>query len=128
MRYEAMRMLQFLFSLALIVGAFAVGVLAGWYRWAPRGTKPTREAEEPDRAPAGDREWREAPNAPRSTLFSPEGAPWPSDRGPLGVPARSPRTVVLPADVAIDLRERARTVRGELGAGQVPVVADDPSQ
>ena len=124
MRYEAMQLLQFLFTLALIVGAFAVGVLAGWYRWAPRTSRVTRDVDEIDR-PVAEPAWQDAPSAPRSTLFSPEGEPWPSDRLPLGGPVRSPRTVVLPADVAIDLRERARVVRGELGAGHSPLAADD---
>lgn len=125
MRYEAMRLLQFLFSLALIVGAFAVGVLAGWYRWAPRSTRPTREVDEPAARAPGERPWQEAPNPARSTLFSPEGEVWPSDRLPRTVSARSPRTVVLPADIALDLRERPRPMQGELGTGQVPVVVDD---
>lgn len=124
MRYEAMQLLQFLFTLALIVGAFAVGLLAGWYRWAPRTSRPVRDVDDIDR-PVAESTWPDAPSSPRSTLFSPEGEPWPSDQLSVGGAGRSPRTIVLPADVTVDLRDRPRIVRGELGAGHVAVAADD---
>jgi hypothetical protein len=37
MRYEAMRLMQFVFSLSLILLAFLAGLLVGWRRWRPRG-------------------------------------------------------------------------------------------
>ncbi len=68
MRYEAVQFLQFMFSLSLILAAFAGGVYVGWRRWG----RPAR------------RERREVPGAfdgaadagpstpPRPDLFAPE--------------------------------------------------------
>jgi hypothetical protein len=34
MGYESMRLLQLVFSLLLVVGAFSAGLMLGWHRWA----------------------------------------------------------------------------------------------
>jgi hypothetical protein len=109
-RYEAMRLLQFLFSLTLIVGAFAAGVLAGWYRWAPRRTSDTR-----DDAPATDvpspSSGLEASGGP---LFSPDAAGWGSSPTTGGA---TPGTVLTSHTRA---RAAAPVARGELPRASVP--------
>ncbi len=112
MRYEAMRLLQFLFSLTLIVGAFAAGVLAGWYRWAPRTGRPDAEAAD-DPAPTADASDHHqhddvVAEPARSPLFSPEGEGW----GDRWEPVTRVRSVVLSTDNAT--RRRPLRSRGEL--------------
>ncbi len=71
MRYEVMRLLQFVFSLALMFAAFMGGMFVGWRRWGrSRPADLADAADEPslDR-PAQD--WPTEP-APRRDLFAPE--------------------------------------------------------
>ncbi|MHB1140058.1 MAG: hypothetical protein ACYC2O_13965, partial [Microthrixaceae bacterium] len=90
MRYEAMRLLQFLFSLTLIVGAFAAGVLAGWYRWAPRRGRPDDDGSLDQDAAAGATSGAGAgPGAGGPGAGGPGGQPS-SDRGRAAEPGRSP--------------------------------------
>ncbi len=63
-RYEVLRLIQFLFSLGLILAAFAGGLSLGWWRWGRSRRVPTGTAPGP--APAPDAA------APRQDLFAPE--------------------------------------------------------
>ncbi len=115
MRYEAMRLLQFLFSLTLIVGAFAAGVLAGWWRWAPRRGRSEEDTPEEDPTTPAAADGPATAEAPRAgdvgPLFSPEGRGW----GGRSSSVPRSRTVVLPAGA--DPRRRGALARGELPRG-----------
>ena len=74
MRYEVMRLLQFVFSLSLIFAAFLGGMFVGWRRWGrPR---PVDHSVANDEGASSDGSAAEA--APgRRDLFAPElGATW----------------------------------------------------
>lgn len=71
MRYEVMRLLQFVFSLALMFAAFMGGMFVGWRRWGrPR---PADLADTGDEPPS-NRSATDWPteSAPRRDLFAPE--------------------------------------------------------
>lgn len=119
MRYEVMRLMQFLFSLSLIVLAFGVGVFAGWYRWGPRSTPRRPEPGQAERARIDHTQWNDpgaraaSTGSARSTLFSPVGEAWPRQHAPVdGGPV-----VLLGADEIVDLRRGHPSVRGELVSG-----------
>lgn len=59
MRYQLIQLMQLLFALSLIFGAFAGGIAVGWLRWGRGGVVP----------PPGE---GERPTGP-VTLFCPEG-------------------------------------------------------
>ncbi|HLU43155.1 MAG TPA: hypothetical protein VKZ55_12185 [Microthrixaceae bacterium] len=68
MRYEVVQLLQFVFSLSLIVLAFVAGMFVGWRRWGrtPAPQRPeslTAFDESDDPRPA---------SPPRPDLFAPE--------------------------------------------------------
>lgn len=65
MRYEVMRLMQLLFSLTVMFGAFAAGLVIGWLRWGRR----VPEAADPVQADAL------VPRLVKPDLFSPVGAP-----------------------------------------------------
>ncbi|MFZ4517873.1 MAG: hypothetical protein ACOYOP_05770 [Microthrixaceae bacterium] len=94
MRYELMRLLQLVFSLSLMFGAFAAGLAAGWYRWGRTGT------------PAGD----EVASHSGPTLFSADpGFAAAAAEAPAGPPVAvpvPPRPVLVAPEV--DLREAPR--------------------
>ena len=64
LRYEVLRLIQFLFSLGLILAAFAGGLSLGWWRWGRIRRVPTGTAPGPATAPDAA--------APRQDLFAPE--------------------------------------------------------
>lgn len=120
MPYEAMQMLQFLFSLVLVVAAFGAGVFAGWYRWAPKRPR----SGEPDQVDDADQlidltSSGHAAPPPRPSLFSAQvvgrAAPMPPE--PPELEPGWPRTVVVGSDEAIPRRELGPPVRGALGSG-----------
>lgn len=65
MRYEVMRLLQFVFSLALMFAAFMGGMFVGWRRW---GRARPADLADSVKEPAGD----QSDPAPRRDLFAPE--------------------------------------------------------
>ncbi len=71
MRYEVIRMAQFLFSLALIAGAFASGLFLGWYCWGPRRSGQSGPGGPAETAP--ERDWLSSTQDGRGGLFSPDG-------------------------------------------------------
>jgi hypothetical protein len=73
LRYEVIRMAQFLFSLALIFGAFASGLLLGWYCWGPRRSANHQGMSGADDVSGDEREWAGSTQNGRGRLFSPEG-------------------------------------------------------
>ena len=66
MRYEVMRLLQFVFSLALMFAAFMGGMFVGWRRWGrarPADLADTAQERAADQPPDP---------GPRRDLFAPE--------------------------------------------------------
>lgn|GEM_PF-1306138 len=63
MRYQVFQIVQFLFSLALIAGAFVSGLLVGWYFWGPRKSV----------AAVAEKDWVANGHEGRGHLFSPDG-------------------------------------------------------
>jgi len=142
MRYEVMRLMQFLFSLSLIVVAFAGGVFAGWYRWAPRSRKRGSEPRQSDRRDGDSTEWSDTERwsdtgertdtggAARSTLFSPVGEIRPRH----GVTVACGPVQLLSADEIVDLRGGHPSGKPELEAGSItslgvgPVDGSDSAQ
>lgn len=80
MRYEAMRLLQFMFSLCLILGAFLGGLYVGWRRWGRPGpadhSAPDRAARRDSAAEYGAE--LHTTGAHRRDLFAPETGTEPS--------------------------------------------------
>lgn len=111
MRYEVMRLLQFVFSLSLIVGAFAGGLYVGWRRWGANriaerdriATRPVPKHLDDVDAPAPD-------SRRRPDLFAPELATTVvdlrSDVAPITRQLIGPRTHIAPREIApaIELR------------------------
>lgn len=103
MRYEVMRLLQFVFSLALMFAAFMGGMFVGWRRWGR-----ARPADLAEAASEGSAD-RVSEPATRRDLFAPElDLAWGPERvdlrvgsapGRLGLPA-------APADDALTSRMR----------------------
>ena len=66
MRYEVMRLLQFVFSLSLMFAAFMGGMFVGWRRW---GRARPADLAEAAAEPSSD---QPSEAAPRRDLFAPE--------------------------------------------------------
>lgn len=96
MRYELMRLLQLVFSLSLMFGAFAAGLAAGWYRWGRTGARA-----------AGDDALRPGPSLFSSAPgFAATSGPPADAAAAVPVPPRAvPGAPVAPA---VDLREAPR--------------------
>lgn len=97
MRYQLIQMIQLLFALSMVFGAFVGGITVGWWRWGRGGgVSPRGEGERP---------------APPGMLFSPEG--------------RDDEIVLVATDLEITDSAVARLTAGEepaftpapLGAG-----------
>lgn len=67
MRYEVIQLVQFLFSLGLVAGAFVTGLYVGWRRWGRRAAAP--QADPLDLSATTPPVWG---RAGRSALFAPE--------------------------------------------------------
>ena len=105
MRYEVVRLLQFVFSMCLVLGAFGGGLLLGWHRWGRE--RRFRASAAVSASPTGPTIGHEAHVAPgamcvhcgsggRSDLFAPE---------------------IDDDDELIDLIEHEPDIRGELPSG-----------
>ena len=95
MRYEVMRLLQFVFSLALMFGAFLGGMFVGWRRWGRRGPVDLTDGSE------SASEETEDPPA-RRDLFAPElDLTWARPEPDLRVPP-GPVPLGLPSSSATD--------------------------
>jgi hypothetical protein len=106
LRYEVIRMAQFLFSLALIAGAFASGLFLGWYCWGPRRSGHSGPGGPAETAP--ERDWVSSTQDGRGGLFSPDGDT--AAAAPFDEPA-----VDLTELAPVDLRFGV-VPRGELGS------------
>lgn len=100
MRYEAMRLLQFVFSLSLILAAFLSGVLVGWRRWG-RARPVTHSAEHEAGTPEDVVDLRSAPGRPDLFATAPDHR---ENGGRVGaIPARVRRSrAALPVSTGDD--------------------------
>lgn len=67
MRYEMIRLAQFVFFLTMMFGALLAGLAIGWFRW---GRRPERS--EPDELHRSVRPRPATPHTVKSDLFAPE--------------------------------------------------------
>ena len=109
MRYEVIRMAQFLFSLALIFGAFASGLILGWFCWGPRRSANRQGLSGVEDGSGDEREWAGSTQNGRGRLFSPEGDA--ATNPPLESPALD-LTELSPVDLRFGV-----SPRGELTPG-----------
>ncbi|MEX0768508.1 MAG: hypothetical protein WD029_08565 [Microthrixaceae bacterium] len=72
MRYEVFRIAQFLFSLALIAGAFISGLSLGWYCWG-RSKSAAPIATGGSEAAVSEQDWVAHGEDGRGHLFRPDG-------------------------------------------------------
>ncbi len=104
MRYEVIRVSQFLFALLLIGGAFAAGLFVGWARWGPRRSAVPTRSEAKFLDGYGDLPTVSGRVAP-GNLFAPESS--------------LPSVVVVGAEELIDLRV-------SVDAAEAHVVGSEP--
>ena len=118
MRYEVIRMAQFLFSLALIAGAFASGLFLGWYCWGPRRSANHQGMSGADDASGDEREWAGSTQNGRGRLFSPEGDD--AEGSGLESPALD-LTELSPVDLRFGVSPRGELTPGDESLGQESV-------
>jgi hypothetical protein len=90
MGYELMRLVQLVFALSLMFGAFLAGIGVGWLRWGRRRDEPEPERWVPRPQPAERHEVSRDLFSPehddavdlRSSAFAPAGASASSSRLP----------------------------------------------